>query len=347
MKKHYLLITVLLGVFSLISLEMHALQYWAMVAIKNGKEKPTIREYHSVVESTENGVEYHRIFDDSYRFRHEAYNPVKLKYGYRWEDKKMYIYDFENQEKTLAFDFNLSIGNHFTTFNGMEWMVEGVKDTLVNISFCGKGVSVSKRLLSVKTLDGRVTDQWLEGFGSFSGHFMINSLDDVEYSQTLWMEYDMGEYLAREINSGLILCHDSGWLDECCDESGNEPYTKCSFENGTLIFENVMWQWEHRDYSCFYRDGDDIYQVWRWEFEPHADGESLALRKDIMTFHGLPAPMSGRYTIHIDDNMYETHIGKIGFVPCPHDSLYDLRGIRVHSQQKRGVIIKKRQKLVD
>ena len=187
---------------SLSSFELNAQHHWALAILQKGKEKPTIMEYHSVIETAENGIEYHRIFDDGYRFRNETYNPIKLQYGYRWADKQMYIYDYNNHKESLAFDFNLTSGDHFTSFNGLEWEIETVKDTLVNMSFQGKGDSVTKKLLTVKTLDGTLSDQWLEDFGSLSGHFMISSMEDVECSQTLWVEYAMGEYLAREISTG-------------------------------------------------------------------------------------------------------------------------------------------------
>ncbi len=167
---------------------MNAQQYWAMAVLEKGKESPTILEYHSYVETLENGTEYYRIYDHS--FRNGQYNHVKLQYGYRLADKQILVYDFESQEETLAFDFNLAVGEHFTTYNGVEWIVEEAKDTLVNTSFCGKGESVTKKLLTVRSLDGTLRDQWLEDFGSFTNHFMINSMDNVVFSQTLWMEYD-------------------------------------------------------------------------------------------------------------------------------------------------------------
>jgi hypothetical protein len=85
-----------------------------MAFVEKGQDIPTVVEQHSALETAENGIVYHRIYDDSYRIRGEAYNPVRLQYGYRWSDKKMFVYDFEKQEETLAFDFNLSEGNHFT-----------------------------------------------------------------------------------------------------------------------------------------------------------------------------------------------------------------------------------------
>ena len=176
-------------------------------------------------------------------------------------DRKLYIYDFENQEETLSLDFNLSKGERFTTFNGMEWVVESVGDTLVNMSHCGIGECVTKKLLKVKTLDGTRSDQWLEDFGSLSNHFMISSMEGVEISQTLWVEYDFGEYIAREINADPFFAHDSGWLDGAYGDSESGQYAKCTYENGRVAFESVQWWYEHRDYTCFYRDGDNIYKL--------------------------------------------------------------------------------------
>lgn len=331
---------------SVSSLELYAQNWWGMAVIENGKEKPAIMEYQSFAETAENGMMYHRIFDYSFRFRKEEYNPVQLQYGYRWADKQLFIYDFDNQKETLGFDFNLSAGNHFTTFNGMEWEVEATKDTLVNISLCGKGESVSKRLLTVRTLDGKLSDQWLEDFGSFINHFMINSLQNVKCSQTLWMEYGEGEYLAREIRTDPIYAHDSGWMDGHYGNSEKDSYTKCTFENGQVVFESVQWWWEHRDYTCFYRDGDDIHQVYCWELAPHVDGGTSALRKDVITFEGLPTPVTGNYTIHIGDNKYTTNISDVSASSLPTGCFYDMQGRRLWSQPTKGVYIKNGRKVL-
>lgn len=85
-------------------------------------------------------------------------------------DKK-YIYNYENHKEAIGFDFNLSVGDCFTTLNGMQWEIVSARDTLVNVSVLGTGECVSKRLLSVRTLDGKTTDKWLEDFGSFNNHF--------------------------------------------------------------------------------------------------------------------------------------------------------------------------------
>ena len=64
--------------------------------------------------------------------------------------------------------------------------------------------------------------------------------------------------------------------------------------------------YEQRDYTCFYRDGDNIYQLYSWEMEPQADSETSALRKDDIALNGLPTPAGGSYTIHVGDNEWTT-----------------------------------------
>ena len=78
MKQHSTIKTACAVLLSLSSFELYAQHHWAIAVLENGKEKPTIMEYHSVTEKAKNGIEYHRIFDDGYRFRNEAYNPIKL-----------------------------------------------------------------------------------------------------------------------------------------------------------------------------------------------------------------------------------------------------------------------------
>lgn len=325
------------------SVSMRAQNMWSMAVLNKGEESPTIFIFHGMEEKAENGKEYLRIFDDSYQFRNAPYEPVKLPFGYRMADKKIYIYDYDAKKEVVAFDFTLSVGDHFTTCNGMQWEVLSAKDTMVNVSEsdCGLGESVSKRLLSVRTLDGTMTDQWLEDFGSFANHFMVRSMDNIGFSHTLWMEYGYGEYLARDICADPFYSHDSGWLASRCEGGEEDSYAKCYLENGNVVFENVQWAWEHRDYSCFYRKGDDIYQLYGWELAPYVDDGDQALRKDVFTFKGLPTPASGAYTLHVDNDTYSTGI-RPAIISPKHTQhhIYDLQGRRLSGKPAQGVYIK-------
>ena len=339
-----LLLLLASALLPVVSSKLCAQHHWAVAFIEKGKEKPTIVEYHSTPEKAGNGMSYLRIYDDSYHITGEAYNPVRLQYGYRMADKQIFIYDFENCKETIAFDFNLSVGDHFTTFNGKEWEITTVKDTLVNISFCGTGGCVTKKLLTAKTLDGTKSDQWLEDFGSLSGHFLINDMDDLEYSQTLWVEYGMGEYLAREISTGPIFAHDSGWLEgNFC--AAVMPYTECTYKDGQVIIEDVEWWYAHRDYACFYRDGDVIRELYRWELDPHIDFGNSALSRDVFSFHGLPEPASGQYTLHLSERKHPASINSIGTASRPVEGIYDLQGRRLEALPVKGIYIKNGNKM--
>ena len=323
-------------------------QFWTMAVAENGDESPVIRGYQGVHKTAENDKDYYRIYENyQYSLNHgKSEQTVQLPYGYRLADKQIYIYDYEIQKETLAFDFNLAVGDHFTTFNGMEWEVESVKDTIVNVSYCGTGDSVSKKLLTVRSLDGTLTDQWLEDFGSFTNHFMINSLDNVKCSQTLWMEYDYGEYFAREISIGPIFGHDSGNLTMFKGfQGGDQPYREVSYTDGQVVLEDVQWWWDHRDYICFYRKEDDIYEIYRWEMDPLAGLATSAFSRDVVTFQGLPVPASGKYTIHIGEEEYSTGVDNVRMSSLSKGEIYDLQGRKLLSQPSKGLYISDGQKI--
>ena len=356
MKKKFTISMVCAVLLSFTSLELFAqstipqsnFHRWAMAVMENNSESLDVIGYCSELESAENGNKYYHIYDEgSLSHRSVYYNPIPLPYGYRFADKQIYIYDYDQKRETLAFDFNLAVGDHFTTFNGKEWIVESVKDTLVNISHCGLGESVSKKLLTVKSLDGTMIDQWLEDFGSFTNHFMIKSLDNVKCSQTLWMEYAFGEYLVREINADPIYGHDSGWMDGHYnpDEKETDVRTNCYYENGQVVFECYQMLLPHRDYSCFYRDGDDIYRVYWEELGPHVDGGTSTLLEDVATFQGIPAPTSGKYTLHIGSKEYSTVINNVRISPQSEGKMYDLQGRKLSSEPSQGLYIKDGQKV--
>jgi hypothetical protein len=341
MKQHSILRTLITVLLSSFAIELCAQRYWALAVMEQGKEKPTIMEYLGSKEMAENGKEYFRVRDIT------GHHPTNLQYGYnyRWADKQIVIYDFNSQKETIAFDFNLTPGNRFTTFNGMEWVVETVKDTVVNISFCGLGESVTKRLFTVRTTDGKQSDQWLEDFGSFTNLLMIDPLDNVRYSHTLWLEYYYGKNLAREINADPFFAHDSGWIDRAYESDSKEEYSKCYFENGQVVFQSIAWRWPHREYTCFYRDGDDIYRLYSCELSPHVDGGTYAYRKDVITFQGLPAPASGCYNIHIGGDNYTTGISHTGTPVQAKGAFYNLQGQRLWQKPKKGMFIKDGRKI--
>lgn len=343
LSKAFILLLLLVG-----SKNADAQQFWAMATMENEQTKPVVCEYHSLNEKGTNGVDYMRIFDDGFRFRKEPYNPVKTQFGYRMQDKKIFIYDYNKDEERLAFDFELSAGESFTTYNGLEWIVEEVKDTFIHISPMETCDADQYKLLKVRSVDGKWTDQWLENFGSFTNHFMIKSMDEVRLSQALWMEYDYGEYIAREFSADPLFGHDTGrrrvpLYDESEVCSHEETYS-----DSTLTVEDVRFTYARRDYICFYREGDMINTLYSWEFEPQEENtEDIFMCKDVMVFRGLPKPIDS-YLIDIYAELPTTESNSILEVSTKNEepSIYDLQGRRIMYKPTNGIYIQQGRKIL-
>lgn len=339
--KQYIIKSATLVVLWLASmLSLHA-NWWLIATMKHGMEMPEVDMYYGKIEKAPNGTEYLRIYDCDLNDPKPGH--IKLPYGYRFADKQIYIFNFETGEEKLGFDFRLEAGERFTTYNGMEWVVEDARDTLVNRSLCGKGECVSKRLLTVRSADGKRTDRWLEDFGSFTNHFMIYGMENWIWGETLWMEYFDGEYDAREINADPFFAHDTGWLEgkgwDDYDEN-EEKYSGCTYKDGTVTFENKEWWYEHRAYTCYYRKGDDIYRFYATTFFPLIEGGKKVLCEDVATFKGLPEPASGQYVVHTANGDYATGIHQvIAPAPTAPDALYDLQGRRLAKKPAKGIYI--------
>ena len=331
---------------------MRAQHSWAIATIGGDKDMPSFTEYHCTTEKGANGIDYFRIYDESFRIRKEYYNPVQLPYGYRLSDRHIYIYDFDNEEEQLAFDFTLSAGDHFTTYNGMEWEVESAIDTLVNIYDMGSIEECEKRLLKVHSVDGRFSDEWMEDFGSFANHFMILPMNEGERPHTLWMEYDYGYYIVREISSDPLFTHDSRPTEKVYND-GQEVYVNTTYKDGTLIVEDLRWHTPNREYTCFYHEGDNLYYIYMWALNPATDIAISVLRKDTAYYSGLPAPKNDKYIIHYNMEDWSpgenTKIEEITDEPNniqTESSIFDLNGRKHISPLTRGIYIIGGQKIL-
>lgn len=329
---------------------MQAQNAWAMATVEDGKSLPTFSQFNCEQETGANGIEYLRIYDWGFFIRGEYYNPVKLKYGYRMSDKKIFVYDFEADEERLAFDFTLAAGDHFSTYNGMEWGIDAAIDTLVNISYQGKGESTTKRLLKVHSADGRYSDQWLEDFGSFTNHFMILPMSDTGQTHTLWMEYDFGCYLVREISSDPFFTYDSGTPENNHGNPDEESSGfNCTYNNGTLTIDYFGWQSPNRQYNCYYREGDDFYRTFLWELDPATGAAYVVRHKYTAYFYGLPAPQGGEYKMHFNRPDPSSDTENLTNVSCNKQTdspIFDLQGRKQASSPKEGIYIQEGRKRV-
>lgn len=265
---------------------------------------------------------------------------IKTSYGLRHENKCIYVYDYEKNTETLAFDFNLSVGDRFTTYNGMKWIVEEARDTLIKDPvYGGSTIDAMRRLLKVRSEDGMICDTWLEGFGSFKNHLMIVPMTAENIRETLW-QYDYDFYIAREISCDPIYTYDAGWLGGTFDEGDCRHDTTMVYNNGVLTIDVYVYRWPSRYYRCFFRDGNDIYSVKAWEFQPHIDYGNRMYYTDTFSFPGLPETDEG-YRVHWGNGVVT------GIKEVPADGakrveggIYDLQGRKLPREPRKGIYIK-------
>ena len=339
-------------VAALLAANTHAMQAentWAMATIDDATTSFTL--FHGMPEQAPNGIEYLRIYDESFKvyltfYDPRDYAPEKLPYGYRMSDKQIFIYDFDIDKERLAFDFRLSAGEHFQTYNGVEWEIEAVIDTIVNTSYLGQGEKCTKRLMKVRSVDGRYTDQWLEDFGSFANHFMILPMSSTGQTQTLWMEYDYGYYFVREISSDPFYAHDYGVHKDTLDPVDDYEDVKCTYKDGILVVEEERWHSPNREYTCFYRIGDDFYCAYVWELNPGTEIDIALFYKDTVYYTGVPAPQSGEYTMHLypenkpDDPLSIKDIVNVNDNKQTESAYFDLNGCKTNGKpQQKGIHI--------
>lgn len=350
MKKNILLYT-LLSFFMYVAPPNLRAQFiestWAIGTVVDGQNKPIITMYKGFLEKGTNDAEYVRMHEVDWIVYCKYFNLIPLQYGYRMADRKIFIYDYANDKENLAFDFTLSAGEHFTTFNGTEWIVEEVRDTLVNISYMAEGEPSVKTLMTVRSADGVYTDQWLEDFGSFTNHFMIKSMEEMKNSHTLWMSLDYGYDIVREIHADPFFTHYSPWDGKELEDPTND-YVDYFYEDGILTVEDLRWRTYNNEYYCYYRVGDDIYNAFKWD----VTGWSFMIvlkRKDTTIFRGIPEPQSGCYTIHFS---LEEEPGESLLITLPaknaveNSSVYDLQGRKLESTPSQGLYIQNGRKVM-
>ena len=348
MKQDYIINAFVSALILINASVMSAQNSWAMAILEEGKSWPSFSEYRCSTETGTNGKDYQRIYDWGFRIRNEYYNPIQLPYGYRMSDRCIFIYDFEKNEERLAFDFTLSVDDHITTYNGIEWEVDEAKDSLVNTSYQGKGESTIKRLLKVHSIDGRYTDQWLEDFGSMTNHFMILPIEKSAQIWTLWMEYDEGHYLVREISSDPLFTYDSGTPERGTDSDEGELTITCKYNDGNLLIEYAGYHSPNRQFTCFYRVADDFYSAFVWELNPATSLAYVVWHQYTALFEGLPVPQSGNYIVHLNkkDRPLDITSAPIVHRTFAPRTYYDLSGRRLATPPTHGIYILNGKKVV-
>lgn len=145
----------------------------------------TLNVHTSCYFKAPNGTFYYRWWNSEVRFDipNGIYEPIDddfcnprdrkpLDWGYRFDDEKMYVYNFKTEEESVAYDFMLQPSEQFTTPDGICWEVVSRRTEVFESQFDYQTDYKNEHIvLDVQFLDGTMTDEWVQYIGSL--HYPI------------------------------------------------------------------------------------------------------------------------------------------------------------------------------
>lgn len=319
---------------------------WAIATFNAETQDVSIAEYTTKCEQAPDGNTYNRIVLDTHGSAENRYETTK--YGFVENDGKVYVYDFDTAKKHVAIDYNLQSGDTFTSINGEKWQVEVSSDTLI-CDYNHTGVIYEKRhkmLKVINTDDGR-EDTWLEGLGSMSNHLMTEKPRTGIHSEMLWIYNEEQYYIARELSADPLFGHDTGWLSGTySNDKEDEVFTTVTYQNNVLTITDSRLWYPSRHYTYYYRAGDNIYAKAVWEFLPHIDAAQDMVLCDTFSIHGIPAPASGAYTVHLTGGTATTGIYRTynEYKTTDHP-IFDINGHLLPTKPQNGIYIQNGRKI--
>lgn len=327
---------------------------WQMATLntQTGALKTTLYFTRSV--EAENGNIYQRIYDMMGSEQDRACSLTR--YGFAHRGKRVYMYDFETKQESVCMDYSLQVGDCFTAHNGERWEAVATRDTLVeDFELDTKVHSAQHRLLVMRNVDDGRMDTWLEGFGSFSNHLLLEKVADGIRSYLLWVytdamadgsSTDENYYIVNEFSDDPLFGHDTGWLNADYTVTEETP-SEVTYEDGRLTITDAQYRWPSRYYWLFLRNGDDVHQQSGTELQPYIDGGDREGYTDRICLTGLPLPTSGKYTVHLNYKDISTGIE----APCSdgqaQETIHNVKGHRLKAAPEHGIYIKNGRKWVN
>lgn len=265
-------------------------------------------------------------------------------YGFRMADGCIYVYNYEAGKEQKAFDFNLKAGDHFTTCNGMEWVVDEVVDTTLTDTYSAQDMLLyqdTHKLLKVTSTDGIYHDQWLENVGSLSNFLLTDELTETSHSHTAWIVVD-GISFGFNFSADPIYGYYMPWVTSPSEEK--KP-SSCKFEDNTLTFTCYNGSHPARYYYCFSRKGDDIYLDDYW-YIPNGWAWGGNFYYDVV-LPEMPSPAGGTYQLHwLGGQTYNaTGITSTAMTQTQWPR-YDLMGRPVTEKNPKGIHIERGRKYI-
>ena len=266
-----------------------------------------------------------------------THTETPLAYGYRHADDKIYVYNFETDTESIAYDFTLQPGDEWTTPDGISWKVVGRRTELFESKFdYVLDYRNEHTVLSVQSADGEMTDEWVEYIGAIYHPLQAWGWSDVKYVHTAFFNFDE--------SGGLLVCFPFSedpvyghYVDVAPDPDAHETITR-DFEitagSDSLTVTLSHYPWFTRDYCYTYRDGDTFY-INSFEIGPVRDGN------DPPKSFGLSFPASisvNNPAIFLNGEQLTTSI-QAPEAPSAYTPAFDLTGRRLAAPPRRGLYI--------
>ena len=303
-----------------------------------------------------NGKYYYRWWNGSVLFDipNGIYDPIDddfcnpkdrepLDYGYRFDDGKMYVFNFKTEEEAVACDFTLQPGELFTTPDGISWEVVSRRTEVFESSFDYMTDYKNEHVvLGVQSTDGKLTDEWVENVGSMNYPIQYWGRTDIERARTAFFNYgDQDDKLVYfPFSEDPIYGH---YLEAdphpYADYGGDYGVKNCNVQTvgDTLVVTVNRYHFFTRYYCYTYRDGDTCY-IRSFELGPYRDGGDTGSPSLSFAFPGVPS--SDNYNVVFNGETYSTSIETPRESNTSSPAIYDIQGRKLPEGVPYGIFIK-------
>ncbi|MBQ9285355.1 MAG: hypothetical protein IJ209_03595 [Bacteroidaceae bacterium] len=301
-----------------------------------------------------NGKSYYRWWDGGRMpILYSVHDPEALKknglsplpYGYLCEGDKIYAYNFLTDEEFVAYDFSLQPGEQFTTHDGIRWEVVGRRTEEFESMF--EEITDYKNehvVLSLKSIDGTKTDEWVQYIGSLHYPMQLWGRTDVSLVRTAF--YNLGDLddklVCFSFNEDPIY---GQLIDVAPGPNANTEISRgynITAGNDSLYVNINYYTWFTRHYCYTYRKGD-IFYIHSIELGPYRDGGESYVPSFGLTFTGAPSPDIPKIVYNGEELPASLlHLQESN----KNSSTFDLSGRRLAAPPARGVFIMDGNKVV-
>ncbi len=314
-------------------------------------EGADMKIYLSTSVKAPNGKVYYRWWEGNFLYsihepeEFESPTTEPMPYGYRYDEEKMYVYNFLTDEETMAYDFTLQTGELFTAPDGVTWEVVD-RRTEAFKSDIGQQITDFKKelvVLSLRSQDGTMTDEWVQYIGSL--HFPIQTWGkkDVKLSRTAFFNFgDNDDKLvyfdfAEDPLYGQLVAVEGG------PNANTELTRNYSITAGesSLSIDINYYTWFTRHYCYSFRKGNTL-DIQSLELGPYLDGVQGSPSFNLY----IPATSGVKidniiYNKEVLTAIHDTPVQQIVNGKSLNGKCYDLSGRRINnSPLPRGIYIK-------